>query len=112
MSARAVNKVGVTYMSERSNDRRTFIKGMAATPLLASLAEGFFPESAAAAATTHAPAAAGVTPEVYARIGARTIINGRGTYTYLSGSVELPVVREAMHAASFNFVNLYDLQAA
>ncbi len=99
-------------MSEHSKDRRTFITGLAATPLLASLAEGFFPESAAAAATTHAPAAAGVTPEVYARIGARTIINGRGTYTYLSGSVELPVVREAMHAASFNFVNLYDLQAA
>ena len=86
---------------------------MAAAPLLASLAQGFFPESAAAAAT-HAAAApkAGVTPEVYARIGARTIINGRGTYTYLSGSVELPVVREAMHAASFNYVNLYDLQAA
>ena len=100
-------------MSKHSNDRRAFVKGMAATPLLASLAQGFFPESAAAA--THAAAAApkaGVTPEVYARIGARTIINGRGTYTYLSGSVELPVVREAMHAASFNFVNLYDLQAA
>ena len=38
-------------MSKYSNDRRAFIKGMAATPLLASLAEGFFPESAAAAAT-------------------------------------------------------------
>ena len=49
---------------------------------------------------------------IYARIGARTIINGRGTYTYLSGSVELPVVREAMHAASYNYINLYDLQAA
>lgn len=101
-------------MSKFSNDRRAFVKGMAATPLLASLAQGIFPESAVAAAT-HADAAtpkAGVTPEVYARIGARTIINGRGTYTYLSGSVELPVVRDAMRAASFNYVNLFDLHAA
>ena len=29
-------------MSKHSNDRRAFVKGMAATPLLASLAEGFF----------------------------------------------------------------------
>ncbi len=100
-------------MSKQLNDRRAFLKGMAATPLLASLAQGVFPESALAA--THADADTpkpGVTPEVYARIGARTIINGRGTYTYLSGSVELPVVREAMRAASFNYVNLFDLHAA
>ena len=96
------------------SNRRTFVKWMASTPLLASLADGVFPESALAAPTKMAQAGpvAGVTPEGYRRIGARIIINGRGTYTYLSGSVELPVVREAMHAASYNFVNLYDLQAA
>jgi uncharacterized pyridoxal phosphate-dependent enzyme len=99
-------------MSKHSNDRRAFVKLMASTPLLATtLAEGIFP-APALAATTHPPTGAGVTPEIYARIGARAIINGRGTYTYLSGSVELPVVREAMRAASFNYVNMYDLQAA
>lgn len=99
-------------MSKHSNDRRAFVKLMVAAPLLGSLEVNSLAEPPVAAAAIQLGSAAGVTPEVYSRIGARTIINGRGTYTYLSGSVELPVVREAMHAASFNFVNLYDLQAA
>jgi uncharacterized pyridoxal phosphate-dependent enzyme len=98
-------------MSKHSNDRRSFVKLMASTPLLASMAEGIFP-APAVAAPSHPVSGVGVTPEIYARIGARVIINGRGTYTYLSGSVELPVVREAMRAASFNYVNMYDLQTA
>lgn len=47
-----------------------------------------------------------------ALFGTRTIINGRGTYTYLSGFVVMPVVCDAMRAASFNYVNLFDLHAA
>jgi uncharacterized pyridoxal phosphate-dependent enzyme len=103
---------GVADMFKKWNDRRTFLKWMASTPLVASLADGFFPAPASAASSAGPTTKAGVTPEIYARIGARTIINGRGTYTYLSGSVELPGVREAMRAASFNYVNMYDLQTA
>jgi uncharacterized pyridoxal phosphate-dependent enzyme len=48
---------------------------------------------------------------VYERIGVRPLINGRGTWTYLSGSLILPEVREAMDAASRQFVDLIELQA-
>lgn len=49
---------------------------------------------------------------VYERIGVRPLINARGTWTYLSGSLILPEVRQAMDAASRQFVDLYELQAA
>ena len=48
----------------------------------------------------------------YAKLGVRTIINARGTYTYLSGCLELPEVRREAEAASHYFVDLYELQAA
>ena len=51
------------------------------------------------------------TSNVYERIGVRPLINGRGTWTYLSGSLILPEVREAMDAASRQFVDLIELQA-
>lgn len=47
----------------------------------------------------------------YERIGVRPLINARGTWTYLSGSLVLPEVRVAMEAASKQFVDLFELQA-
>jgi L-seryl-tRNA(Ser) seleniumtransferase len=49
---------------------------------------------------------------VYHRIGVRPLINARGTWTYLSGSLMLPEVRQAMDAASRQFVDMFELQAA
>jgi L-seryl-tRNA(Ser) seleniumtransferase len=49
---------------------------------------------------------------IYERIGVRPLINARGTWTYLSGSLILPEVRQAMDAASRQFVDLFELQAA
>jgi L-seryl-tRNA(Ser) seleniumtransferase len=49
---------------------------------------------------------------VYQQIGVRPLINARGTWTYLSGSLMLPEVRHAMDAASRQFVDLFELQAA
>src|SRR5438105_871456 len=49
---------------------------------------------------------------VYSRIGVRPFINGRGTWTYLSGSLELPEVRAAKQAASQHFVDIFELQHA
>jgi L-seryl-tRNA(Ser) seleniumtransferase len=57
-------------------------------------------------------AATGDTANVYERIGIRPLINARGTWTYLSGSLILPEVRAAMQAASRQFVDLFELQAA
>jgi L-seryl-tRNA(Ser) seleniumtransferase len=52
------------------------------------------------------------TANVYERIGVRPFINARGTWTYLSGSLELPEVRTAMEAASQQFVDMFELQRA
>ena len=50
------------------------------------------------------------TSDVYRRLGVRPFINARGTWTYLSGSLELPEVRRAMDAASQHFVDMFELQ--
>jgi L-seryl-tRNA(Ser) seleniumtransferase len=47
---------------------------------------------------------------VYTRLGVRTVINCRGTWTYLSGSLEFPEVREAQAEAAQHFVNMLELQ--
>jgi L-seryl-tRNA(Ser) seleniumtransferase len=42
----------------------------------------------------------------------RPFINARGTWTYLSGSLELPEVRRAMDDAARHFVDIFELQNA
>jgi uncharacterized pyridoxal phosphate-dependent enzyme len=49
---------------------------------------------------------------VYTRLGVKTVINCRGTWTYLSGSLEFPEVRAAQVEAAQHFVNVLDLQRA
>jgi seryl-tRNA(Sec) selenium transferase len=96
------------------NDRRSFLKLLAAAPLFATLGTR---KLAAAVSNTAAKAAAGggthsLTSNLYTRLGVRPFINGRGTWTYLSGSLELPPVRRAAEEASHYFVDLYELQEA
>ena len=50
--------------------------------------------------------------EVYRRLGVRPFINARGTWTYLSGSLALPEVRQAMSNAARHFVDIFELQRA
>ncbi|HJT46378.1 MAG TPA: aminotransferase class V-fold PLP-dependent enzyme [Chthoniobacterales bacterium] len=47
---------------------------------------------------------------IYTELGVKTIINCRGTWTYLSGSLEFPEVRQAELEAAKYFVNMFDLQ--
>jgi L-seryl-tRNA(Ser) seleniumtransferase len=49
---------------------------------------------------------------VYSRLGVKTVINCRGTWTYLSGSLEFPEVRQAQVEAAQHFVNMLELQRA
>ncbi len=86
--------------------RRTFMKWVAAAPVFGAIAARGLAERLSSAT--------GKTPsiEVYRRIGVRPFINARGTWTYLSGSLELPEVREAMDAASQHFVDIFELQRA
>jgi uncharacterized pyridoxal phosphate-dependent enzyme len=88
------------------SSRRGFMKMLAASPLLAQLAaHGLYEKSAAAM---------GFDPRenVYSRLGVKTVINCRGTWTYLSGSLEFPEVRAAQAEAAKYFVNMVELQSA
>ena len=49
---------------------------------------------------------------IYTRLGVKTVINCRGTWTYLSGSLEFPEVRQAQVEAAQHFVNVIELQRA
>src|SRR5882762_4678280 len=86
--------------------RRGFIRLAAAAPLLGQIAA----KNAFASAAT----ALGKDPRqnVYARLGVKTVINCRGTWTYLSGSLEFPEVQAAQREASEHFVNMFELQHA
>ncbi len=47
---------------------------------------------------------------IYARLGVRTRINAKGTYTYLTGSLMPPEVSRAMEEAAQHYVHLVELQ--
>jgi uncharacterized pyridoxal phosphate-dependent enzyme len=51
-------------------------------------------------------------PDVYQSIGIRPLINARGTFTIISGSLMLPEVRAAMDAAAKHYVHLDELADA
>jgi L-seryl-tRNA(Ser) seleniumtransferase len=87
-------------------DRRVFVKRLTALPLLAQVAAQGFLEKASAAVGKPA------TDNIYTRIGVRPLINARGTWTYLSGSLELPQVRAAKQQAAMHFVEIVELQRA
>ena len=90
----------------RNSSRRSFVKLLAAAPLLSQIAaRGVYAQAASAI---------GRDPRqnVYTRLGVKTVINCRGTWTYLSGSLEFPEVRQAQVEAAQHFVNMLDLQRA
>lgn len=93
-------------MPIRDSDRRSFVKLLAAAPLLSQLA--------ARDLYAQAASAVGRDPRqnVYTKLSVKTVINCRGTWTYLSGSLEFPEVREAQLEAAKHFVNMLDLQRA
>jgi L-seryl-tRNA(Ser) seleniumtransferase len=93
-------------MRIQNSGRRSFIKLLAAAPLLS--------QSAIRELYAQAATAIGKDPRqnVYTQLGVKTVINCRGTWTYLSGSLEFPEVRRAQLEASQYFVNMFDLQRA
>jgi L-seryl-tRNA(Ser) seleniumtransferase len=50
--------------------------------------------------------------EIYQSIGVRPLVNARGTFTIISGSLMLPEVRAAMDAAAQRYVHLDELAEA
>jgi len=97
-------------ISRRELLRRTGdIGGLLALPmLLGEVPAAAGPGGAAEPRSTGLHAGA----DVYESIGVRPLINARGTYTIISGSVMLPEVRAAMDAASRRYVHLDELADA
>src|SRR6478752_7802173 len=93
-------------MPIRSSSRRSFVKLAVAAPLLGQIA--------ARNLYAQAATAMGRDPRqnVYTRLGVKTVINCRGTWTYLSGSLEFPEVRQAQVEAAQHFVDILQLQRA
>ncbi len=93
-------------MRIQNSSRRSFVKLAVAAPLLSQIA----------ARNLYAQAATAIGKDprqnVYTRLGVKTVINCRGTWTYLSGSLEFPEVREAQVEAAQHFVNVIELQRA
>ncbi|MDP3468080.1 MAG: aminotransferase class V-fold PLP-dependent enzyme [Daejeonella sp.] len=103
--------------------RRNVIKGLALFPLAAGtitresvlaaspgsgLRQSFtVPLTKAESITTESSFMAET--NIFRSIGVEPIINCRGAYTIIGGSLELPPVREAMEAASQNFVQYDEL---
>src|ERR1700690_2769908 len=87
-------------------DRRTVIKWAGALPVFCAIAADAVWEKATAAVGSSGA------QNVYTKIGVRPFINARGTWTYLSGSLELPEVRAAKQEAAKHFVDIFELQRA
>jgi uncharacterized pyridoxal phosphate-dependent enzyme len=86
------------------SSRRRFMKLLVASPLLTQIAaRDLYAKSATVL---------GFDPRgnVFSRLGVKTVINCRGTWTYLSGSLQFPEVRAAQAEAAQYFVNMLELQ--
>jgi len=87
-------------------DRRAFVKTIGALPLLSYITAQ---DLLAKARDT---VFKGSKANIYTRIGVRPFINARGTWTYLSGSLELPEVKAAKSQAANYFVDIFELHRA
>ena len=96
--------------ADRPLSRRELLRRSGEASALLALPAAFAhaPTAEASAAIPQSPQ----TPDVYAAIGLRPMINARGTFTIISGSTMLPEVRAAMDAASRRYVHLDELTEA
>ena len=91
--------------------RRRLLEGGPLLPILSGLAPSWVfgsPKSRAAVAEPGDSAGS----NIYERLGVRTHINAKGTYTYLTGSLLPPEVAQAMEEAAEHYVVLEELQRA
>jgi L-seryl-tRNA(Ser) seleniumtransferase len=91
-----------------SFDRRTFVKWAVALPLFGQVAaqDMFGKAYAGINKLTRNPI------PTYKGLGVRTLVNARGTWTYLSASLELPEVKQAQLEAAKHYVDVIELQHA
>jgi len=85
--------------------RREILKGLALVPLTSALAS----KASAFEAITPAPPKP-ATRDLFKELGVTPVINASVTMTFLSGSLMLPEVLEAINSTSHDFANMYELQ--
>lgn len=90
--------------------RRKLLKGLALIPLAGNVFSG------RAAQATFSQASPSIVKggqladtNIFRKIGVEPVINCRGTFTIIGGSIERPAVRDAMEAASHNFIQYDEL---
>ena len=83
--------------------RRNLLKGLSLLPLSATAMGGTIPSSGAAATP---PAKR----DLFKELGVTPTINAGATMTFLSGSLMLPEVLEAIQSTGHDFANMYELQ--
>src|SRR5690242_19682086 len=89
--------------------RRDVIRNMSLLPLAGTLSlESVI--AAPPAAGSPAVNSAGVQPDLFSELSVTPIINALVTMTFLSGSLMLPEVLEAINSTSHSFANMYELQ--
>ncbi len=84
---------------------------MSIEPLVAS-ADQKKPVNDAGLLSNPAPGALALGPQIYQSIGVEPVINCKGTFTAIGGSVELAEVRKAVDFASQNYVYIDELAMA
>jgi len=101
--------------------RREIIKTLSAIPVAGGLMsiEPFVtsvnqkkPGNDAGLLTNPAEGALALGPQIYQSIGVEPVINCRGTFTAIGGSIELPEVRKAVDFAAQNYVHIDELAMA
>jgi uncharacterized pyridoxal phosphate-dependent enzyme len=97
--------VNMDSLSQPKLSRRKFVQ----SSVLAGVATSLLPTAGHAEAD---PVSVPVGRNLYEEIGVRPLINAKGTYTIISGSLSLPEVKQAMEEASRHYVNMDELMAA
>jgi len=85
--------------------RRDLVKGLSLLPFAGAAAPMLLPETAKAT-----PATPPSKRDLYKELGVRTFINAAGTYTFMTGSLMLPEVLDAINSTSKDFCLLDELQ--
>lgn len=86
--------------------RRDVIKGLSLLPLSGGVIGGALSSEAAFAAQKEK----GAKRDLFEELGVTRVINAGVTMTFLSGSLMMPEVMEAINSTSHDFANMYELQ--
>jgi uncharacterized pyridoxal phosphate-dependent enzyme len=87
--------------------RRQVIKNLSILPIAGAALGSSFPMEAFSALP---PASAAPKRDFFKELGVTPVINAGATMTYLSGSLMMPEVLEAINSTAYDFANMYDLQ--